>query len=79
MRTLACNVRCPSVEYTSTGADWDRSAPVNPLSRLFCSDCWNRIRNTSSPIATISSPKRTLARRISFRARNISHTVRSEP
>ena len=52
---------------------------MNPRSRLFCSDCWNRMRNTSSPMATISRPKRTLARRISFRARNISDTVRNQP
>jgi hypothetical protein len=48
------------------------------LSRPFCSDRWNKIKNTSSPIATISSPNRTLARRILRGQQHLAHrTVRA--
>jgi hypothetical protein len=46
--------------------------PTNDVSRPFCSDCWNRMRNTRSAMAAMSSPNRTLARCISFNARNIA-------
>ena len=65
--------------HRGRGADCVRRAPVNPRSRLFCNDCWNRMRNTSKPIATMRSPNRNLARRISLRARNISAYVRRNP
>ncbi len=45
---------------------------MNPLINPFCNDCWNRMRNTSSPIAAMSSAKRTLERDISLKARNMA-------
>ena len=69
--TLPWITRWPSTLYTSTGALCSRMAPMKPVINPFCSDCWNRIRNTRSAIAATSNANRTFARAISLNARNI--------
>ncbi len=53
--------------------------PTNEVRSPSWRACWVRIRKTSRPTAKTSSPNRTTARRISWRARNISSAPVVEP